>query len=417
MSFARFRRPRRLIRQFIDLEASSGLILMGTAVLALLIANSPISHWYNALLDVPAEVRIGPLELAKPLLLWINDGLMAIFFLLIGLEVKREIREGELSEPSRVVLPGVAAVGGIAVPALLFVWFNRADPVALDGWAIPAATDIAFALGILHLLGDRIPLALKLFLMTVAIFDDLAAIAIIALFYSGDLSVLALVLAGVALVILFLMNRRGVTRIAAYIVVGVALWVFVLKSGVHATLAGVALALAIPMTGRHDDHGDESEYHGEDSEGHGHSPLHHVEHALHPWVAYAILPIFAFANAGVPLAGMSLDTLTHPIPLGIAAGLFLGKQVGIFGTSWLAIRAGLAQRPPGVSWLQLYGVSILCGVGFTMSLFISSLAFEHTGVDNVNLARLGILAGSFLAAILGYVVLRRAPRPEIEPSS
>ena len=410
MSFTRLRRPRRLVRQFIDLEASSGLILMGAAVLALLIANSPISHWYDALLDVPAEVRIGPLEVAKPLLLWINDGLMAIFFLLVGLEVKREIREGELSEPARVVLPGVAAVGGIAVPALLFVWFNRADSVALNGWAIPAATDIAFALGILYLLGERIPLALKLFLMTVAIFDDLAAIVIIALFYSGDLSPLALVLAAVALLLLFLMNRRGVTRIAAYVVVGVALWVFVLKSGVHATLAGVALAFAIPMAGRdehHDEHGD-----GHQNGNHAHSPLHHMEHALHPWVAYAILPIFAFANAGVPLAGMSLNTLTHPVPLGIAAGLFLGKQVGIFGISWLAIRAGLTQRPPGVSWRQLYGVSVLCGVGFTMSLFISSLAFEHTGVDNVNLARIGILAGSFLAAILGYLILRRAPRTD-----
>lgn len=418
MSFARFKRPRRLVRQFIQLEASSGLILMGAAALALLIANSPISHWYDALLEIPAEVRVGPLEVAKPLLLWINDGLMAIFFLLVGLEVKREIREGELSEPSRVVLPGVAAVGGIAVPALLYVWFNRADPVALDGWAIPAATDIAFALGILYLLGDRIPLAIKLFLMTVAIFDDLAAIVIIALFYSGDLSSLALALAGVALVLLFLMNRRGVTRIAAYVVVGVALWIFVLKSGVHATLAGVALAFAIPMAGRHEGSqagGQIGEHHADHAR--AHSPLHHVEHALHPWVAYAILPIFAFANAGVPLAGMSLNTLLDPIPLGIAAGLFLGKQIGVFGTSWLAIRAGLAQRPPGVSWLQLYGVSILCGVGFTMSLFISSLAFEHTGVDNVNLARLGILAGSFLAAILGYLVLRRAPRPEVEPPS
>ena len=407
MSFTRLRRPRRLIREFIQLEASSGLILMGAAVLALLIANSPISHWYQALLDVPAEIRIGPLELAKPLLLWINDGLMAIFFLLVGLEVKREIRAGELSEPSRVVLPGIAALGGIAVPALVYAWLNRADPVALDGWAIPAATDIAFALGILYLLGDRIPLALKLFLMTVAIFDDLAAIAIIAIFYSGDLSTLALALAGIALLLLFLMNRRGVTRIAAYVIVGVALWIFVLKSGVHATLAGVALAFAIPMAGRHDENHQVENHH---SNAHAHSPLHYMEHALHPWVAYAILPIFAFANAGVPLAGMSLNTLLDPIPLGIAAGLFAGKQVGIFGISWLAIRAGLTQRPPGVSWLQLYGVSVLCGVGFTMSLFISSLAFEHTGVDNVNLARLGILAGSFLAAILGYLVLRRAPR-------
>jgi len=407
MSFARLRRPQRLARQFIQLEASSGLILMGAAVLALLIANSPIAHWYQALLDTPAEVRIGPLEVAKPLLLWINDGLMAVFFLLVGLEVKREIREGELSEPSRVVLPGFAALGGMVVPALVYAWFNRGDPVALSGWAIPAATDIAFALGILYLLGDRIPLALKLFLMTVAIFDDLAAIAIIALFYSGDLSLLALALAGLALLVLFLMNRRGVTRIAAYVVVGVALWIFVLKSGVHATLAGVALAFAIPMGDRRQEEPD-GHHHGE----HAHSPLHHMEHALHPWVAYAILPIFAFANAGVPLSGMSLNTLVDPVTLGIAGGLLVGKQAGVFGASWLAIRlAGSVQRPPGVSWTQLYGVSLLCGVGFTMSLFISSLAFEHTGVDNVNLARLGILAGSFVAAIAGYLILRRAPRP------
>lgn len=413
MSFARLKRPRRLVRQFIQLEASSGLILMGAAVLALLVANSPLASAYQALLDVPAEVSIGPLEVAKPLLLWINDGLMAIFFLLIGLEVKREIRGGELSEPSRVILPGVAAVGGIAVPALVYVWFNRASAVALDGWAIPAATDIAFALGILYLLGERIPLALKLFLMTVAIFDDLAAIVIIAIFYSGDLSALALVLAGVALVVLFLMNRRGVTRIAAYVVVGVALWVFVLKSGVHATLAGVALAFAIPMSGRHEDGHQEEGRHDDDHQSgeHAHSPLHYMEHALHPWVAYAILPIFAFANAGVPLSGMSLDTLVDPITLGIAGGLIVGKQTGVFGVSWLAIRAGLAQRPSGVSWLQLYGVSILCGVGFTMSLFISTLAFEHTGVDNVNVARLGILVGSFLAAIAGYIVLRGTPHP------
>lgn len=399
------RRSRKLVREFINLEASGGIILMGAAALALLIANSPLSDLHVGLLGLPFEVRLGPLELAKPLLLWINDGLMAIFFLLVGLEVKREIREGELSRPSQVILPGLAAVGGLVLPALLYLWFNRADPVARTGWAIPAATDIAFALGILYLLGNRIPLALKLFLMTVAIFDDLAAIMIIAILYSGDLSLLALVLAGIAVLFLFLLNQRGVQRSGAYIIIGILLWMFVLKSGVHATLAGVALAAAIPTGGKETDD-DQDNDHGQ------HSLLHQMEHALHPWVAYAILPIFAFANAGVPLSGMSLDTLTGSIPLGIVAGLFLGKQIGIFGSSWLAIRLGLAKRPRDVSWPQLYGVSVLGGVGFTMSLFISGLAFEHTGEYSINLARLGIVVASSLSAVTGYLILRLADNAE-----
>lgn len=394
------RKPRILIRNFVQLEASGGIILMAAAALALVVANSPLTGAYQALLDMPVEIRVGPLELAKPLLLWINDGLMAIFFLLVGLEVKREIREGQLSTPSQVLLPGAAAVGGMVVPALVYVAFNQGDPVALNGWAIPAATDIAFALGILYLLGGRVPLALKLFLMTVAIFDDLAAIAIIAVFYSGDLSVLALLLAGAALLVLLAMNLTGVTRIAAYVIVGVALWIFVLKSGVHATLAGVALAFAIPMRDPAVEDGAE-----------GSSPLKHMEHALHPWVAYAILPLFAFANAGVPLQGLSLSTLLNPTPLGIAIGLFFGKQLGVFGASWLAIRLRLASLPAGVRWSQLYGAAILCGVGFTMSLFISTLAFEHTSVDNVNLSRLGILGGSFASAIYGYLLLRWVSEP------
>lgn len=397
------RRSRELVREFINLEASGGIMLMGAAALALLIANSPLAWLYTGLLELPFEVRLGPLELAKPLLLWINDGLMAVFFLLIGLEVKREIREGELSRPSQVILPGLAAVGGLVLPALFYLWFNGSDPVARTGWAIPAATDIAFALGVLYLLGDRVPLALKLFLMTVAIFDDLAAISIIALFYSGDLSVLALGLAAIALAFLFLLNQRGVQRSAAYIIIGILLWIFVLKSGVHATLAGVALAFAIPIGVKETDD-DQDDDHGR------HSLLHQMEHGLHPWVAYVILPIFAFANAGVPLTGMSVDTLANSIPLGIIAGLFLGKQIGIFGSSWLAIRLGLAERPAGASWSQLYGVSLLGGVGFTMSLFISSLAFEHTGEYNLNLARLGILIGSLLAGVSGYLTLRLADR-------
>jgi NhaA family Na+:H+ antiporter len=386
------RRPVDALRSFLQLEAASGILLIGAAVLALIIANSPLAGVYNAFTEVVGEVRIGSLGIEKPLLLWINDGLMAIFFLLVGLEVKREIREGQLSNPSQVALPAVAALGGIIVPPLIYVWFNRGDAVALNGWAIPAATDIAFALGILYLLGDRVPTALKLFLLTVAIFDDLAAIAIIGVFYSGDLSFLSLGLAGVALVVLFIMNWRGVSRIAAYALVGVALWVFVLKSGVHATLAGVALAFAIPLkAGR-----------GEDA----FSPLHQLEHSLHPYVAYGILPIFAFANAGVPLQGTSVSALFDPVPLGIATGLVVGKQIGVFGASWLGIKLGLAQLPRHVTWVHLYGVSILCGIGFTMSLFISSLAFEQTGRAYGDSGRLGILAGSFISAILGYALLR-----------
>jgi NhaA family Na+:H+ antiporter len=264
--------------------------------------------------------------------------------------------------------------------------------VALDGWAIPAATDIAFALGVLYLLGDRIPNALKVLLLTIAIFDDLAAIIIIALFYAGDLSLLSLALAGMVVVVLFVLNQRGVRRPTAYALLGVALWIFVLKSGVHATLAGVVLALAIPMSAK--------------EEGQQYSPVRRVEHALHPWVAYGILPLFAFANAGVPLAGMSIGALLQPVPLGIVAGLFVGKQVGVFGFSWLGIRLGLAQAPEGVTWRKLYGLAVLCGIGFTMSLFISSLAFEHSGAGQIDLGRLGILVGSFLSAIAGYLVLR-----------
>ncbi|HEX6383896.1 MAG TPA: Na+/H+ antiporter NhaA [Anaerolineae bacterium] len=386
-------RPLEAIREFLRLESASGLILIGMAILAMLLVNSAPAYLYDALLETPFEVRLGSLEVAKPLLLWINDGLMAIFFLLIGLEVKREILDGQLSSPSQVALPGIGAVGGIVVPVLIYVWLNRADPVALNGWAIPAATDIAFALGILSLFGERVPVSLKVFLLTLAILDDLSAIVIIAIFFTSDLSMLALVLAGLMLIVLFVLNRLGVTRIAAYALVGVALWVLVLKSGVHATLAGVALAFAIPLRAR-------------DAE--GHSPLRHLEHTLHPWVAFGIMPIFAFANAGVPLAGVSLSTLVQPVPLGIAAGLFVGKQVGVFGFSWLAVKLGLARLPNEVSWSGLYGTAILCGIGFTMSLFIGSLAFEHGGPDYGTPVRLGILTGTLLSAVLGYVVLRYA---------
>jgi len=380
------------IREFLKLESASGIILVGAAVLALIINNSPLSWLYDLFLETPVEVRIGALQLAKPLLLWINDGLMAIFFLLIGLEVKREILDGQLSSLSQVALPGFAAIGGMVLPALIYVIFNLTNSSSLNGWAIPAATDIAFALGILALLGSRVPLSLKLFLLTLAIIDDLGAIVIIAIFYSGDLSVTSLVFSAIAIAVLFAMNFFGVKRIAAYVVVGIILWICVLKSGVHATLAGVILAFAIPLRTNEDEP----------------CPLREMEHSLHPWIAFGIMPIFAFANAGVSLEGMSLGKLLEPIPIGIALGLILGKQIGVFGFSFAAVKLGLAKLPEDLNWRLLYGTSILCGIGFTMSLFISTLAFDTSMGDNTVSARIGILTGSFIAAISGYLVLKKA---------
>jgi len=385
------------IREFLKLEAASGILLIGAMVLALLCANTPLAGLYDLFLQTPVQVRVGGLDLVKPLLLWINDGLMAIFFLLIGLEVKREVLEGELSSLPQIVLPAIAAVGGMVVPACIYAFFNWGDPGRLSGWAIPAATDIAFALGVLALLGNRVPGALKLFLMTLAILDDLGAIVIIAIFYTSDLSILSMTLAVVAIAVLVALNRFGVTRIAAYMVVGVFLWVCVLKSGVHATLAGVVLAFAIPLR----------------KEGES-SPLRHLEHSLHPWVAFGILPLFAFANAGVSLAGMSLETILAPLPLGIAAGLFVGKQAGIFCFSWLAVRVGIARLPGGVRWGEFYGMAILCGIGFTMSLFVASLAQESVGAEAFAGARLGVLAGSLLSAVGGYILLRVVLRSDEE---
>jgi NhaA family Na+:H+ antiporter len=381
------------LREFLRLESASGLLLIIATVLAMVVVNTPAKPLYDMFLDTPIEVRIGQLELAKPLLLWINDGLMAIFFFLIGLEIKREFLEGELSEPSRIVLPAVCAIGGMAVPALVYVVINLGDPIALSGWAIPAATDIAFALGILALLGPRVPTSLKLFLLTLAIIDDLGAIAIIAIFYSGDLSWISLLVAAGAVIILLLLNRRGVMEIAPYILVGIVLWIAVLKSGVHATLAGVLLAFFIPLRSQNES---------------VESPLHKLEHDLHPTVAYGILPLFAFANTGISFQGLSLTSLLNPVPLGIAIGLYFGKQIGIFGFAWVAIKLRLAQLPDGANWLGLYGVAILCGVGFTMSLFISSLAFEQIGTALAIDDRLGILAGSLLAGVTGYTILRYA---------
>ncbi|MCH7949255.1 MAG: Na+/H+ antiporter NhaA [Candidatus Dadabacteria bacterium] len=377
------------IREFLKLESASGIILVGAAVLALIISNSPLSSLYDLFLDTPVEIRIGALHLAKPLLLWINDGLMAIFFLLIGLEVKREILDGQLSSISQVALPGIAAIGGMAIPALIYIIFNISNASALNGWAIPSATDIAFALGILALLGSRVPLSLKLFLLTLAIIDDLGAIVIIAIFYSGDLSVTSLIFAAVTIAILFAMNLLGVKRIAAYVVVGLILWICVLKSGVHATLAGVILAFAIPLRTKEDEP----------------CPLREMEHSLHPWIAFGIMPIFAFANAGVSLEGMSFGSLFEPIPIGIALGLFLGKQAGVFGFSLAAVKLGLAKLPPDINWRMIYGTSVLCGIGFTMSLFISTLAFDSSITDDAASARIGILVGSFISAIAGYLIL------------
>ena len=387
------------LTEFLRFEAAGGILLLLAAVLAMLVENSAAGSLYDALLGTPVEIRIGEFEIAKPLLLWINDGLMAIFFFLIGLEVKREILDGELSEPSRIVLPMIAAVGGMAVPAAIYAAINWGDAAALKGWAIPSATDIAFALGVLALLGSRVPNTLKLFLMTLAIVDDLGAIVIIAIFYTADLSLSSLLIAAVALGVLFALNRFGVLALAPYLLVGVVLWAAVLKSGVHATLAGVLAALFIPYARE---------------PGETHTQLEKLEHDLHPAVVYGILPLFAFANTGISFDGLTLDSLLHPVPLGIAAGLFIGNQVGVFGLSWLAIKAGLARLPQGASWLQLYGVSALCGIGFTMSLFISSLAFEQGGPDFAVDDRLGILVGSVAAALLGYVILRMATPGKVQ---
>ena len=380
------------IKNFLRLESSGGIILMAAAALALLAANTGAAGLYAYFIDTPVEVRVGALLIAKPLFLWVNDGLMAIFFFLVGLELKREFMEGELSRPANVLLPALGAVGGMVVPVGVFVFMNRGDAVAMQGWAIPAATDIAFALGILTLLGSRVPISLKVFLVSLAIFDDLGAIVIIAIFYSGDLSTEALAVASACLAALAFMNRRNVMSISSYVLVGVIMWIAVLKSGVHATLAGVALAAFIPMR---------------DPNNAGFSPLRELEHDLHQVVAFGVLPLFAFVNSGIDLSGVDIDTLLHPVPLGIAAGLFAGKQIGIFLLCFIGIKLGLARLPEGANWGGLYGVSILCGVGFTMSLFVGSLAFENA-VLNQELVfdeRLGIILGSLLSGVMGYVVL------------
>jgi NhaA family Na+:H+ antiporter len=384
----------KIIKDFIDNDSASGILLILVTIFALVLSNSGLSDLYKSFLDIPVQVTFGALSIDKSLHLWVNDGLMAIFFLLIGLEVKREIVEGHLSSVSQIALPGFAAIGGMAVPAAVYLYFNAGNDAAVAGWAIPTATDIAFALGILSMLGKRVPVSLKVFLMALAILDDLGAIVVIAIFYTTDLSTLSITIAMLSLLVLIVLNLMGVSKKAAFFVVGTVLWVSVLKSGVHATLAGVALAFTIPLN-------------AVDENGKKVSPLKDIEHSLHFWVAFFILPIFAFVNAGVNFGSISLDEMTGPVPMGIMLGLFVGKQVGVFGFSWLAIKLNLAQMPEGGNWMLLYGVSLLTGVGFTMSLFILSLAFPEASLFQYT-DKLAILVGSFLSGVLGYAVLKYA---------
>lgn len=379
----------RKLKAFFQFEAAGGIILAIAAIAAMIIANSPLHHWYSAFIHAPVELRVGDFQIAKDAHHWINDGLMAVFFFLVGLELKREVLVGELSDINQIILPAAAAVGGMLMPALVYIAFNYHEPEFLKGWAIPAATDIAFALGILSLLGDRVPNSLKIFLVSIAIFDDIGAILIIALFYTSDLSFFSLAVAGLCLPILWLLNRRNVTNVTAYILIGIIMWAAVLKSGIHATLAGVVLALFIPMIDRTDPE---------------HSPLEELEEDLHNTVAFGILPIFAFANAGIPLKGAGLEELFHSVPLGIAAGLFIGKQIGVMLTCWLLIKLNACKMPTGMDFKQIYGAALLCGVGFTMSLFIGGLAFG--GANPLFDERLGIIMGSIVSGIAGYLMLK-----------
>lgn len=377
--------------EFFSKESSGGIVLAIAAIAALIISNSSLGDLYQAFLSTPGQVLIGSdggLVLSKPLVVWVNDLWMAAFFFLVGLEIKREFLVGELSGPGQLTLPALSALGGMLVPALIYVSLNQGDPAALQGWAIPAATDIAFALGIVVLLGNKVPLSLKVFLTAVAIIDDLLAIVIIALFYTSSLSVTMLLGAFAAGLVLFALNRLKVVRIDVYILVGIVMWLFVLKSGVHATLAGVVTALAIPM---------------KDSS--GHSPLETIEHGLHPWVAFLILPVFAFSNAGVVLTGVSLDILLDPIPMGIILGLFVGKSVGIFGAGYSLIRLGWVKAPVGANTMQLLGISILCGIGFTMSLFVGGLAFAGLDSSYILQLKIGVLGGSLLSGLAGTLLL------------
>jgi NhaA family Na+:H+ antiporter len=376
-----------------SIETWGGLALALSAILALIAANSGFSGAYSSFLSVPVHLTIGALQIHKPLLLWINDGLMAIFFLLVGLEIKREFVIGELSDRPKAMLPLLGASGGFILPAIIFVAINAGSPENLRAWAVPTATDIAFVVGLIAALGKLVPVSLKVLVLAIAIIDDLMAVVVIALFYTAELSLTMLGLAGVCLIFLWLLGRFGVRSIAAYMLVGVLLWLAVLKSGVHATLAGVALGFLIPLSR---------------SEEGGESLLEHLEHALKPWVTFLIVPVFAFANAGVPLTGIGPDALAAPLTLGIIAGLFFGKQFGIFAAIWASVKLGISPRPHHANWLQIYAVSALCGIGFTMSLFIGSLSFSDPALQDR--IRLGVIVGSLASAILGVILLKLAAR-------
>ena len=380
-----------VIRDFFKMESAGGILLVIAAAIAMTIANSPLGESYQAML----HTYVFGMSVSH----WINDGLMAVFFLLIGLEVKRELLEGALKSKETAIFPAIAAVGGMLAPALIYVAFNAGDAEAISGWAIPAATDIAFALGIMALLGKRVPISLKVFLLALAIIDDLGVVVIIALFYTGDLSTMALLVGFVMTGVLFMLNAKEVTKLTPYMIVGAILWFAVLKSGVHATLAGVVIGFAIPLKGKKGEH----------------SPLKHMEHALHSYVAFGILPLFAFANAGISLEGVSMSGLTSMLPLGIALGLLVGKPLGIFTFSWAAVKLGIAKLPQGVNFIHIFAVSVLCGIGFTMSIFISSLAFANVSPEFDTYARLGILMGSTTAAIIGYALLHFSlPKKAVE---
>lgn len=372
---------------FFSSPSAGGIILILLSAAAIVVANSPLSEGYAGML----KYKAAGLSVEH----WVNDGLMAIFFLMVGLEIKRELLVGQLATWSQRALPGFAAVGGMAVPALVYLGLNAGNSESLSGWAIPAATDIAFALGVLALLGSRVPASLKIFLSALAILDDMGAVVIIALFYTSNIDVLMLAAAAFLVLILFIMNRKGVTRLLPYLLAGCALWFFMLQSGVHATIAGILLAFFIPLQGK---------------TGRETPPLDRLEHGIAPWVTFLVLPLFGFANAGVSLAGVTLSDLTSPVPMGVALGLFFGKQIGIFGLSFLAILLGLARRPDNSSWMQVYGVSVLCGIGFTMSLFIGNLAFAGSAalIDEV---KIGVLAGSIIAGVLGMLILRFSSSP------
>ncbi|WP_324262562.1 Na+/H+ antiporter NhaA [Altererythrobacter sp. H2] len=379
----------RALREFLRQESAGGIVLMVAAALALVLANSPLSAAYFGALSTEVAVTVGGGGIVKPALLWINDGLMALFFFLIGLEVKREVLEGQLSSWQQSSLPLFAAIGGMALPALVFLAINMHYPENVNGWAIPAATDIAFALGVLALLGSRVPVALKALLLAVAVIDDIGAIAIIALFYTPGVQTTMLLAAAAVLVLLALIGRARVASPIPYIVFGTVLWYFVLKSGVHATLAGVALAMTVPLYDRK-----------------GEAVLEHMEHALHPWVAFLVVPIFALANAGVSLTGLEPSAALAPLPLGIALGLILGKQIGIFGFAWLAVKSGMSSLPAGITWRHIWGLSLVAGIGFTMSLFIGNLAFADPAL--IDQVKIGVLTGSLIAAFAGVMILKGA---------